>query len=76
MEINEVLIKFKNTDNDKIDVSWNLNPDTKIIDLFNAFDSAKKALIQFSNEAARKKGIKSEKAFYKWLENKSIRDIS
>lgn len=76
MNTNEVLIKFETGEDDKMKISWNLNPDTKIEDLFFAFDSAKSALTELVNKQAKKNGIKSEKAFFKWLKDKSIRDIS
>ena len=76
MNINEVLIKFQTGEDDKMKISWNLNPDTKIDDLFFAFDSAKSALKEFVNRQAKINGIKSEKAFLKWIEGKSLKDIS
>ena len=76
MNINEVLIKFQNGDDDKIKISWNLNPDTKIEDLFYAFDTAKSALAELVNKQAKKNGIKSKKSFFKWLKGKSFRDLS
>jgi hypothetical protein len=53
MEINEVLIKFQN-EADKMKISWNLNPDTKIEDLFFAFDPAKGALTELVNTYTKK----------------------
>ncbi len=76
MELNEVLIKFETDKDNKMKISWNLNPDTKIEDLFYAFDTAKSALTEMVNKKAKTIGIKSEKQFFKWLKNKSIRDIN
>ncbi len=76
MELNQVLIKYENKSDGKISISWNLNPDNKIEDLFYAFDTAKSALTELVNKKAKEEGIKTEKTFLKWIKGKSIKDIT
>ena len=76
MNTDEVLIKFKEEGDNKIKLSWDVNPNTKIQDLFFAFDTAKDALVELVNKKAKKEGINSEEAFFKWLKGKTIKDVS
>ncbi len=76
MEKNQVLIKYKNTSDGKMNISWNLNPVNKIEDLFYAFDTAKSALSELVNKKAKEEGINTEKSFLKWIKGKTIKDIN
>lgn len=75
MEINKIIIKFKDTGDGHLKSNFSANPDTKINDLFLGLEYAAAALKEVVNKAARKAGIKNEKEFFEWLENRTYRSI-